>query len=80
MEISGSHFSSRLVLITLVLTPRSFAISLYAGHAGSITIISSPGLRTEENVQKIANRPPTVAMMFSGHISGFILLLLKFVK
>jgi hypothetical protein len=41
--MDGSHFVSKVVLIVLTFMPAFNAQSLYAGHAGSITIISSPG-------------------------------------
>ncbi len=51
----GSHLFSKVVLMVLTLIPEFSAQSLYAGHAGSITIISSPGLRSVDIAVKIEN-------------------------
>ena len=61
----GSHLSSRVVLMVLTLIPEFSAQSLYAGHAGSITIISSPGLRSVDIAVKIENLAPGLTMMLS---------------
>ena len=61
----GSHSFSSVVLIALNLTPAFKVQSLYAGHAGSITIISSPGVNNVEIAKKTENLAPGDTKIFS---------------
>ena len=53
------------MFIVLTLIPAFSAQSLYAGHAGSITIISSPGFSNVVIAVKIENLAPGLTIMFS---------------
>ncbi len=64
-SIDGSHFPSNVVFIVLTLIPAFNAQSLYAGHAGSITIISSPGFNNVLIAEKIENLAPGLTKIFS---------------
>ena len=68
-SIDGSHSSSKVVFIVLTLIPAFNAQSLYAGHAGSITIISSPGFSSVLIAEKIENLAPGLTMIFSFNTS-----------
>ena len=61
----GSHLFSNVVFTVLTLMPAFIAHCLYAGHAGSITIISSPGSKSVVIDRKTPNLAPGVTMTFS---------------
>ena len=52
--------------MVLTLIPAFNAQSLYAGHAGSMTIISSPGFSSVVIAVKIENLAPGLTMILSG--------------
>ena len=64
-SIVGSQLVSNVVLIVLTLTPAFIAHCLYAGHAGSITINSSPGLSRLEIARNTPNLAPGITRTFS---------------
>ena len=51
--------------MVLTLIPAFSAQSLYAGHAGSMTIISSPGLSSVVIAVKIENLAPGLTIILS---------------
>src|SRR5579885_453131 len=67
-SILGSHLFSKVVCIVLTLMPEFSALSLYAGHAGSITMISFPGLYRVEIARKTENLAPGETRMFCGFV------------
>ena len=68
-SIVGSHLLSKDVLIVLTFTPEFIAHSLYAGHAGSIIITSSPALSNVEIERKTPNLAPGTTKIFSEFTS-----------
>ena len=66
--IDGSQFCSSVVFIVLTLIPAFNAQSLYAGHAGSITISSSPGLSRVVIAKNIENLAPGLTRILSCEI------------
>src|SRR5438445_13751854 len=60
--------------------PAFSALSLYAGHAGSITIISFPGFNKVEIARKTENLAPGDTKMFCGFVLVSNLLVTYFAR